>query len=607
VYAALVSSTNFSFDVEDASFALFDQLRVHEKLGELERYADLDRDVYQATVEEGYKLAREVLHPINGRGDREGCTLDDDGNVTTPRGFREAWKQFCEGGWVGPRADPELGGAGLPAVIGAVLNELFSGSCVAFNMYGGLTGAAARVVLKFAAEKWQRPIAQKMFTGEWTGTMCLTEAGAGSSVGDNRAKAVPSDDPGVYLIEGEKIFITGGDNDLAENIVHLVLARTPGAPSGIKGLSLFLVPKFEFNDDLELGERNGAHVLRLEHKMGIKGSATCVLGLGSKQPCKGWLLGKEHEGIHLMFHMMNEARIGVGVQGLAMGSAAFQYARHYAKERVQGTSMKEIKNPDAKSIAIVEHPDVRRMLMEQKVIVETMRAMCYRLARDFDVAELSTREEERARLTERIDLLVPIIKAMCTDLGFEVAVTAVQIYGGYGYTGEFPVEQLVRDAKIQSIYEGTNGIQALDLMGRKLRIKGGKLFMDWMGDAQKSLETAKNEGFVAPAEAFGKAINAVAASAMHLGGLGQAGKMDAALSYAVPFMQAFGWLVLGLEAVDQAIIAKRKAEAEGDSDFLRGKRLNLDYFAANLLPRTIALAKSVQSKDESCLDPALFA
>ena len=528
--------------------------------------------------------------------------------MTTPDGYGEAWKQFCEGGWVGPRAEPELGGAGLPAILGALLNEMFSGANVAFNMYAGLTGAAARVVVKFAQEKWRQPVAEKLFTGEWTGTMCLTESGAGSSVGDNRAKATPSEDEeGVYLLEGEKIFITGGDNDFTDNIVHLVLARTPGAPSGIKGLSLFLVPKFIFDDDMKVGERNGAHVLRIEHKMGINGSATCVLGLGAKGPCKGWLLGEEHQGIQLMFHMMNEARIGVGMQGLAMGSASFQYARHYAKERVQGTSMREIKNADAPRIPIVQHPDVRRMLMTQKVKVETVRAMCYRLARDFDIAELSDDEGERKRLAERIDLLVPIVKSMATDLGFDVAVTGVQIYGGYGYTAEFPVEQLVRDAKIQSIYEGTNGIQALDLLGRKMRISGGKLFMDWMQDAQKDAEAAGTEGFEKQAASLGKGIQAVAASAMHIAGLGQGGNMEAALQYAVPFLNAFGWVVLGLEALDQARVAKRLIDGDKETALLRGKLLNLDFFVANLLPQAIGLAKSIQSGDSSCLDETLFA
>ena len=602
-----VSSTAFTFDTEDVFFTFFEQLRMHEQLAPCERYRELDKDVYAATIEEAYKFTREHLAPLNRVGDHQGCKLDDEGNVTLPDGYRQAWEAMRDGGWTAPRADPELGGSGMPSIVGAMLSEVMSGACMAFVMYVGLSTAAARVVLKYGPEQLRGPVAEKLFSGEWGGTMCLTESGAGSSVGDNRTKAVPSDEAGVWLLEGEKIFITGGDSDMVDNICHLVLARTPGSPEGTKGLSLFLVPKFWFDEgSLELGERNGAHVLKLEHKMGINGSATCVLGLGSRQPCKAWMVGKEHEGIRLMFDMMNEARIGVGVQGLAAGSAAFQYSRHYVHERIQGTSLKHIKDPDAKRVAIVEHPDVRRMLMNQKVLVETMRAMAYRLALYADLAEELPDAEAAGRYQRRVDLIVPIVKSVCTDLGFDVAVTGVQIYGGYGYTQEFPVEQLVRDAKIQSIYEGTNGIQALDLLGRKLRMQGGKLFMEWMEDAKAELKAAEGEGFAAQATAIGKAIDSIAATAMHIAGVGQK-DIDAAMLHAVPFLEAFGYVVLAEEALDQARVAKRLAAERGESDFLRGKQLNLDYFVANFLPLVVATTKAIRSGDQSCLDRALFA
>jgi hypothetical protein len=593
-----MSSTQFSFDVDDASFVLFDQLAVPEALGALERYADLDRDVYAATLAEGYRMARDVLAPLNRPGDRQGCRLDREGNVTTPDGYREAWERFRAGGWVGPRADPDLGGAGLPAVMGAVLNEMFSGACVGFNMYAGLTAAAARMVLKFAPEQWRRPVATKLFAGSWTGTMCLTESGAGSSVGDTRAVATPTETPGRWALEGEKIFITGGDCDLAENIVHLVLARTPGAPAGTKGLSLFLVPKRTFDDELRLGERNGAVVRGIEHKMGIHGSATCVLGLGGGRACHGWLMGGLHEGIGSMFHMMNEARIGVGVQGLAMGSAALQYSRAYARERVQGSAARELRNADAPRVAIVEHPDVRRMLLGQRAVVESMRAMCYRIARDFDLAEHGVDAAARERLAARIELMLPIVKAMCTDLGFEVAVTGLQIHGGYGYTAEFPIEQLVRDAKIQSIYEGTNGIQALDLLGRKLRIQGGRAFMEWVQDAGRATEEAAREGLEKPARALGEAARTVAGAAMALAERSTRRGPDAALQHAVSFLRAMGWVALGLESLDQARVAART-----DTPRAAGKRCNLDFFVAQLLPLALAAVRAIESDDESCLQP----
>ncbi|MFO7563111.1 MAG: acyl-CoA dehydrogenase [Enhygromyxa sp.] len=601
-----MSSTAFTFDTEDVFFTYFDQLRMHEQLGETQKYGDLDRDTYETTVQEAYKFAREVLAPLNANGDRQGCSLDEDGNVTLPEGYKRAWDLMREGGWTSPRADPELGGSGLPSIIGAFLSECNSGACMAFQMYVGLSSAAARVVSKYAPEQLAEPVALKLFSGDWGGTMCLTEAGAGSSVGDNRTRATPSDEDGIWLLEGEKIFITGGDSDLVDNICHLVLARTPGSPEGTKGLSLFLVPKFWFDPaTLELGERNGAHVLKLEHKMGINGSATCVLGIGTRGPCKAWMVGEEREGIRLMFDMMNEARIGVGLQGLAAGSAAFQYARHYVHERVQGTPLKHMRDPNAKRVPIVEHPDVRRMLMNQKVLVETMRSMSYRVCLLADLAESHADEDLCARLHRRVDLLMPIVKSMCTDLGFEAAVTGVQIFGGYGYTQEFPVEQLVRDAKIQSIYEGTNGIQGLDLLGRKMRQEGGRLFMEWMQDAKAEIEAAQTEGFGDQATALGKAIDAIAAAAMHIAGVGQK-DIDHAMVHAVPFMHAFGYVVLGQEALDQARVAKRKIAAAGETSFLKGKLLNLDYFTATFLPHVTALSKSIRASDVSCLDPSLF-
>jgi alkylation response protein AidB-like acyl-CoA dehydrogenase len=604
-------STPFRVDLDDVNFLFFDQLRAHERFGQVEQYAELDRPTYEATFEEAARVAREVLHPINQSGDREGCTLDDEGNVTTPKGYRDAWKRMSEGGWIAPAAPIEYGGAGMPRTVSILVNDMFIAACCAFMMYPGLTAAAARVVRAYGREDMRDLVANKLFTGEWGGTMCLTESGAGSSVGDNRAKATPIEgEDGVFALEGEKIFISGGDSDLVDNIIHLVLARTPGSPAGTKGLSLFLVPKFMFDADGKLGERNGAKVVGIEHKMGINGSSTCTLALGADRPCKGWLVGDERQGIALMFHMMNEARIGVAGQGTAVAGAAYAFALQYANERIQGTTLTK-RDADADRVAIVQHPDVRRMLMTLKVVSETLRSAVARIVFDHDLARTTDDEELRARLDERADLLIPVLKAHCTDLGFEMAVIAVQVYGGYGYIGEYPVEQLVRDAKIQSIYEGTNGIQALDLLGRKMRVKNGALFMSWMQDAQKELAAAGLEGFTEQAGTIGKVLQQLGAAAMHLGGQAGKGNIDGAFIYAVPFLKAFGVVLLAMEALDQARVAKKlidagEASSEGRSALLRGKLLNLDFYVAHLLPQGVAHAKTVQSSDESCLDEHLF-
>lgn len=602
-----MSSTEFSFDLEDARFVLFEQLKIHESLQQFPAFADFDQDLFETTIGEAYKLAKEVIAPINRQGDVQGCRLDaESGEVTTPEGFKAAYQAMVEGGWNSPRADPEMGGGGLPIVLTTCLTEIFCGANMSMMMYPGLTAGAARVIAEYGPSSLRTPVATKMFSGEWGGTMCLTEAGAGSAVGDNRARAQPTDQEGVYLLEGEKIFISGGDQDLTENIIHLVLARTPGAPEGTKGLSLFMAPKFWFDDAMALGERNGAHVLRIEHKMGINASATCVLGLGSKSPCKAWLVGEEGQGIQIMFNMMNEARIGVALQGLGTAAAGYRYSLHYANERIQGTEIKNIKNAAAERVPIVLHPDVRRMLMHQKVLVETMRAFTYRLAMTYEAAEQSDDEKIRAKNHGQADLLVPIAKALFTDLAFECVSLAVQVHGGYGFTQDFPVEQLLRDTRIQSIYEGTNGIQAMDLLGRKMRQQNGALFMTWMQDAMKFIKAAREAGLESQALAIDKSIKAVAASAMHLGNLGRERDVEGAMLNAVPFLRAFGLTALGIEALEQGRFAKAQLDAGQDKDIYHQKLCNLEYFVARILPGSIALAKEIQSNDRSCLDPKLF-
>ncbi len=605
-----MSATQFTVDLRDIRFVLFEQIRISEQLSGFERYAAFDKDIYETMVDEAAKLCTEVIAPLNKNSDREGCHFDGQGNVTTPKGFKEAWNTIAEGGWFGVSAPESFGGTGLPQTLSVYFMELMCGACSSLFMYIGLARAASNLLMHYAPESHRQLVVGKMVSGQWGGTMCLTEAGAGSAVGDNRCKATPTDRPGVYLLEGEKIFISGGDHDLAENIIHLVLARTPGAPSGTRGLSIFMVPKFKFDEQGNLGERNGAFVVGIEEKMGLHGNSTCTIALGANGPCEGILLGREGEGMPIMFHMMNEARIGVGVQALGGAASAYMNALSYAKERVQGTSLANMADADAERVTIVNHPDVRRMLMLQKVYVETMRSFLYTTALRLDRVEANADAEEAKYLLGLVELMVPICKSHCTDVGFEVCRLAIQTYGGYGYIGEYPVEQTMRDNKIYSIYEGTNGIQAMDLLGRKMRKGGGVLFMNWLGEANAEIERCRAAGLLPEVvTALDKAKDNLAGTAMHLGGLGMAGRLDAAMLQATPFLTQFGTVVLGLHALWQARVAHEvlaSGQANGDEAFYKGKLANATFYAHNVLPQAVALGKSIQSGDESCMDPVLF-
>jgi alkylation response protein AidB-like acyl-CoA dehydrogenase len=603
-------STGFNINTRDIAFVLFEQLKVQDALDDIERYEDFDVETYQTIIDQALKLSQEVMWPANVAGDREhGCKFHGDGKVTTPSSYPAAWEAMAEGGFVGFTAHWDHGGANLPEPVAMAVGELLTGAAPALSTYAGLSRGVANVINHFGSEEMKELHLEKMNTGEWGGTMCLTEADAGSSVGDNRTKATPTDEEGVFLLEGEKIFITGGDQDLTENIIHLVLARLPGAPNGTKGLSIFLVPKFDYAS----GERNDAYVVGIEHKMGLLGSATCVLALGAKTGnCRGYMLGEPGQGMKIMFQMMNEARVAVGIQGLASAAAAYNNALAYAKERVQGTSIKDFKNPDAKRVPIVVHPDVRRMLMDMKVLVETMRSMCYTTALRLVQAENTEDEREHKRLMSLVELMTPICKSYCSDKGYEVATTAMQVFGGYGYINEYPVEQHVRDVKIASIYEGTNGIQAMDLVGRKMRAQGGMVFMSWMTEAKGDIAKAKSCGaFDDACDAVDKGVGFLAAAAMHLGKLGMEGNLEGAMLQAMPFLNLFGCVVLGVHALEQAAVAHEALEAGGltekDQAFYKGKILNAEWYAANHIPAAIAASKSIQASNEAAMDESLFA
>jgi acyl-CoA dehydrogenase len=469
--------------VQDTLFVLKDVLG-YERYSNLAGFADAPSDVVEAILVEGGRLAENVMQPTNRTGDIEGCVRHEDGSVTTPKGFREAFDQYRDGGWVGLAAPAEFGGQGLPYALHTAAGEFFSSANMALMMYPGLTQGAIAALLAHGTEDQKGTWLPKLVAGTWTGTMNLTEPHCGTDLGLLRTKAVPNGN-GSYKISGQKIFISAGEHDLSENIVHLVLARIEGAPEGVKGISLFIVPKFKLNDRGEPGERNAVSCGSIEEKMGIHGNSTCVMNYDEAE---GYLLGEPNGGLKAMFTMMNEARLSVGMQGLAVAEAAYQNAVAYAKERLQGRSLSGPKAPDKKADPIIVHPDVRRALMTMKAFNEAGRALVLWTAIESDVAHRSGDDKERARAEDHLGLMTPIIKGVLTDKGFDHAVMAQQMFGGHGYIEEHGMSQFVRDARIAMIYEGANGIQALDLVGRKLGLNGGRAMQAFFAEVGEFCE-----------------------------------------------------------------------------------------------------------------------
>ncbi len=601
----------------DQHFVLFEYLGI-DKLCEHEKWKDFDADTFKLTLGEAIKFATGVTGPLYEAADKEGARWEA-GKVTTPAGIKQAYDQYRENGWVGIAANPELGGQGFPLSMAIACGEAFTAAHCAFQFTPELTAAAAGVIEDFGEPKLRDLFCERMFSGEWAGTMCLTEPGAGSAVGDTKTKAKPLGD-GTWAIEGNKIFITSGDHDLADNIVHLVLARTPGAPSGIKGISLFVVPKVWVEPDGSLGASNDVQCTGIEHKMGIHASPTAALAFGENGGCRGFLVGEEHKGIVFMFKMMNHARIAVGLQGCALGAISYELARKYAKERIQGTDILQMRDPDAPRVPIVAHPDVRRMLLTMKAYVEGSRALLYSTAHFHDMY-VATGDEGWENLVE---LLTPICKAYCSDTGFRVTELAIQVHGGYGYCSEYIVEQLCRDVKIASIYEGTNGIQALDLVGRKLGAKGGAVLMSYLNRINTFV--ARNKGH----EALGplvvdleKAKNELVKTTMAFRTKG-AKNPYLPVAYATPYLEMFGEVVFGHLLLDMALLAHSKLEAlyvakgaetaearkaldadHPEATFYSGKVQAARFFVKHVLPAVQAKATTMASDDLSMLDVQL--
>jgi 3-(methylsulfanyl)propanoyl-CoA dehydrogenase len=582
--------------VEDALFLLNDVFHI-ERFANLPGFADASPDVVQAILSEVGKFCENALVPLNRVGDRQGCARHPDGSVTTPDGFKEAYRQLVEGGWIGVSVPSEFGGLGLPISLAQIANEFLASANMAFAMYPGLSQGAIAALLTHGSPEQKALYVPKMVSGEWTGTMNLTEPQCGTDLGLIRTKAVPQPD-GSYRITGTKIFISAGEHDLAENIVHLVLARIEGAPEGTRGLSLFVVPKVIPNPDGTLGARNAVSCGSIEEKMGIHGNATCVMNYDG---AAGWLVAEENHGLQAMFVMMNEARLGVGVQGLALSEVAYQNAAQYAKDRLQGRAISGVKFAGKPADPIIVHPDVRRILMTIRAFNEAARALVLSVAIKSDVAHRSDNAKERESADDRLGLLTPIIKGVLTDIGFANAVMAQQVFGGHGYIAEWGMEQFVRDARIPMIYEGANGIQALDLVGRKLPKDSGRAVMAFFGEVQAYIkEHAGDAGmkpFVGP---VGTALGHLQQATMWFM-QNAMGKPDNAGAGATDYMHLFGLVALGYMWCQIAEAAHRNLAGDGTGR-MNAKLVTARFFMERMLPETAAHLARIQSGAGSMME-----
>ncbi|PID40213.1 MAG: acyl-CoA dehydrogenase [Proteobacteria bacterium] len=590
-------------DRRDVDFVLHEQLEVGA-LSEHEKFAEFNKKTVALVLKEARNLAVKEILPTLKEGDEEGVKFEN-GRVTTPESFHRAYQLLREGEWTAMPENPEWGGGGMPRTVSLAAGDYFNGANYGFMMYISLTHGAALLVEHFGTDAQKNTYLRKMYTGEWGGTMLLTEPGAGSDVGALTTTAVKNDD-GTYAISGSKIFISSGEHDLCDNIIHPVLARIEGAPAGTKGISLFLVPKFRVNDDGSLGEFNDVVCTGIEDKMGLHSNATCSLTLGGKGNCVGTLLGEENKGMRAMFLMMNEARLLVGMQGFGCASASYMNAINYARERVQGRHLLKMMDHGAPSVPIIQHPDVRRMLLTMKSYVEGMRSLLYYTGFLSDLIVTSDSEADKATYQGMIDLLIPICKGYVTDRCWDVCSLGVQVYGGYGYIKDFPQEQLLRDSRILMIYEGTNGIQAMDLLGRKLGMNKGKPIMDIMGEIQKIIARAKGIDSLSEfAAILEKALNRLGEVAMHLGATAMSPQVMSAFAWAHPFMEASGDVVMGWMLLWRAVIAAEKLEGEArkkDKPFYEGQLKSAQYFTQAVLPVTMGKMDAIMATSDAAVE-----
>ncbi|MBF0242891.1 MAG: acyl-CoA dehydrogenase [Desulfamplus sp.] len=593
----------FIADRRDIDFMLHEVLDAESLSTKHEMFEEFNKKTIDLIVSEARNLAVKEILPTQKEGDLQGCKLEN-GNVITPEPFKKLYKLFCEGEWVAATESQEWGGQGMPRTVSSAAAEYFNGANYPFMMYPGLTHGAGKLVEQFGTEEQKRLYLKNMYSGKWAGTMLLTEPNAGSDVGALTTSAKKNPD-GTYSITGAKIFISGGEHDLTENIIHPVLARIEGAPEGTRGISLFLVPKFRVNPDGSLGEFNDVICTGIEHKLGIHANSTCSLALGSNGNCIGTLLGEENKGMKAMFVMMNEARLLVGFQGFSCATSSYIYAVNYAKQRVQGKALLDMANSNAKSVTIINHPDVRRQLMKMKVFVEGMRSILYYVNYCADMALVGETQEERAKYQGLVEVLTPIAKGYVTDRSFEVCSQGMQVYGGYGFIEEYPMAQLLRDCRITMIYEGTNGIQAMDLLGRKLSMNGGKPVMELFGEMQKTLAAAKEIESLNPyTEKIEKAFNKLAEVAIHIGQIAMSPKVLNAFANAHPFQDATGDVVLAWMLLWRATLASKKLESAKSKDkpFYQGLIKSLQFFVESYLPITMGNLIAVKNTSSAAVE-----
>ena len=588
---------SYTAPTRDTRFIINEMLNL-ESYAELPGFEAASADVTDAVINEGGKFCAEVLAPINQSGDQEGCTRHEDGSVTAPKGFKEAFDQFREAGWGTLSQPEEFGGQGMPHVLGFAFEEFVSSANQAFGMYPGLTNGAVSALLAKGSQEQKEKYLPKMISNEWTGTMNLTEPHCGTDLGMIRTKAEPQAD-GSYAITGTKIFISAGEHDMADNIIHLVLAKTPGAPDSTKGISLFVVPKFLVEEDGSIGERNGVVCGSIEHKMGIHGNATCVLNYDG---AKGWLVGEENKGLAAMFIMMNAARLGVGIQGLSQAEVAYQNAVAYALDRRQGRALTGPAEPEQQADPIFVHPDVRRMLMDAKAFTEGMRALCLWGALQVDLSHKAATEEEREQADMLIGLLTPVIKGYGTDKGYEVATNMQQVFGGHGYIEEWGMSQFVRDARIAQIYEGTNGVQAMDLCGRKLAQEGGAAVQAFFKVVGEDIAEAKGDEMLAPlAEALEKALGQQQAATMWFmqNAMQNPNHLGAGAHHYMHIMGivTLGWMWLRMAKVAQTALAA----GTDDKAFYEAKLTTARYYMDRYLPDAGALRRKLETGSDSMM------
>ena len=586
---------HFKVNERDLFFILKQQLN-YGSLCELERYRELDEETLDMLVNEAVKFAHGEIAPLQEIGEKWGVAYEN-GEVRCAPEFKKAFRLYAENGWTAAARDPEYGGQGFPHMMRIVINDLMYGAAQSFNMAPSLTHGAAHLIETFATDALKERFVPKMFGGQWAGTMALTEPNAGSNLAAIRTTAFREGDH--FKIKGNKIFISWGDHDLTENIIHLLLARIEGAPEGVRGISLFVVPKIRVNPDGFLGEPNDVVCTAVEKKLGLHASPTCALNFGDGDACIGYLCGEENKGLAHMFQMMNAARINTGVSGMALGSTAYQNALAYAKERIQGS---DVSGRKSGYVPIIQHPDVRRMLLWMKAVVDGMRSMIYAGAFWSDLALELSHGERKRHYQALLDFMTPIIKAYCSDMGFRVCEAAIQCLGGYGFCKEYPLEQYLRDAKIMSLYEGTNGIQSVDLMGRKMRIDGGASFKAYMTELQGFCE--KN----ADHPALGQAIKMLSDAGARLKDvateLSRKAKSDPLqwASYTYPALLCFGDVTMAWRLLDMAVIAQRAAGEKGQSDYYTGKIMQATYFTGVTLPLTLGRLNSCLRTGREIID-----